>query len=353
MQAEPTVMEGLVKARNWGLVSLVELLAAEERVDRLRGAFVTACRRAADEDAVVHFGWLMKGIQEADASRNPLPDRMKEWQAHDAAEKAAKVRVALAQADEALALYRELPGTQQGVGREWLAQDESRLVPINIATLLKTRKAMLLEIAKGWRDAPTHAEAEKYFLELHALEREAKFREYSEPVAEVIREILAGHGFPLERIAYTIRKHPTSAHVQLLAHAWVKGVGGASYGTRGAGELIAILANSRQASEGALARIGALADHLTELDRKINMLQGRPHGAAIEYPDLGTVVIRYERKPDRRNDPDSFHQEFERVRDAMRASKGEWKIEARVFVEAVLREEFGEKKELAKRREQL
>ncbi|KPJ86186.1 hypothetical protein AMJ57_00265 [Parcubacteria bacterium SG8_24] len=190
------LIEELERARQWAMVQLLENQGAGERLDAVRRLFLTATERRDDEQAETCFRWLLKAVDDfhlgdflGETMRGKVLDRTDGLD--EAREQLVRCRAA-----EAVDLWSKLPSKGVGKCRVQVAEDESYLEDCDAPTLLKTKKAVLEEVARRWRDTKDEDEADRLFGFI--VQIDSRFEEERKLVETVVREA-TGPGFPTGR----------------------------------------------------------------------------------------------------------------------------------------------------------
>ena len=332
MERKTNVLDKVAEGKQWGLLAACQGTDPDGWVQRIRGSLLTAAIRHADEDAVAHAGWLMQAVAEADAAANPLPDRKTDWQTHDRAQREGRVRVAMAQAREAKELFAGLPAYRDGWISEFVDQDETRPAPHKYPALVKTRKALLAEVGKGWCAADREEDADAFLDTVLAAVQSDGYPEYRAAAEEALREVLKSASRP--KLLRALQRHPEA---EMVAHAWVRQAA-KSYGEtpNSSGRLIGAVGCLHENSPPAAAFLEVFAEELCELDRKLREAVGRRPEVGIEYVSLSEVVVRLVVKQVYGSDENGFHAFYEKLRDSLREAKKCWSRSVRLRLEGKL-----------------
>ncbi|MDP3957187.1 MAG: hypothetical protein Q8Q10_01660 [bacterium] len=348
MDKKVDLLSLLTVAKAWSALGVIRDKTPAERTVFVVETFKLACISHDDEYALQWFGFLLQAIQaEEDVQEKPTET---DWQVKQKAKKDSEIRVILAQANSARTLYAELPRFRAGTGREWVDQDETRPVPMDFPTLLKTKRAMLNVIAKGWSGAPTDEVADEFFKFLLQVERTARFSDEKKLVGEVVREI-TDSTFPVARIVYTLRNYPRD-YTETIGIAWVKHCYDVScYSGSNAGLVLGAVGSFFEASPAATQLLGKLADEVLNLDHQVQALEGLRHSHEVVYLSLQEVVVRFKYKGREEKD---LHRAFEQARDEIREAKKTWTSNrVRVRLEGALVWGYDDKTVFATRTEDL
>jgi len=341
-EKKPTLLEKATKGRHWAMVQLIKDLAPAERVAPIQELLLAAAKGYDDEQAGIFFDYLMAALEEKDSQENPLPSE-KEWQAREKAKREGEWRVALARAALAKELYEQLPNFRPATGRAFVAQDETVSVDIKVSTLSKTKRAMLGQVARGWTLVGQEEEL-KYFEFLMQAERAAgSFKEEKETVEEVLRSTAAS----LEVLIRTLRAYPGR---ETLVHAWARRYSG--FNVPSPGTIVGAVGNLCAASTDVVPFLQAIADGLSDLDRKIRDIKGLPGQSSVVYHSLTAVTIEF-RVKGTANYEKYLHRDFEAARNAISEAKKDWKPFVSIELRGRLVYEYDEKQVLATREDRL
>lgn len=321
-----SLLEELGNEREWALFHLIKIEGRLGlRINILDNCFIEAYSRRDDDRAKAYFNFLMKGVE--DALLRPLAEEGHDgWPRGDGKEKclvlpfskrkeidAAKEKTEKGKAALAMRLYPRLPLSEGTYIVEYIAQDETKMVPSRKATLLKTRAAILEIIAARWRNTKDEDEADVLFEFLWNLKThwpEERDVRYAAMKNATDRE------FPISRIERHIGAHldPRTVYREeksipaLLAAAWMRswdGVARVAVGARVTRALFGV-------SYAAFALTERMAACAREMDSEVVALAsllGYPsrewldssdffrnihQGFGIQYPGLGSVIVTTE-----------------------------------------------------------
>lgn len=334
------LLELVTKAKAWSVLADFRTSTPSERTGILVKAFVESCTHHDDEYALQLFTWLLQAIQEED-DFNSKPVEGTDWETKETAKKLAKTRVVLAQADAAKTLYPLLP--------------EFRLEPpyytdqsgTKHSTLLKTKRVVLEAIANGWRSAPTDDSADEFFMFIYRVD--SGLRDGSgdrEIINETIRKVMGGPDlFPLARLMYTLRNHP-SLYEDILAHAWVKNGYFCAYRSKGSkvGLILGAVGDFYEASREAtklLERVGAKILAVDHQLRSLNDLPSRifgPPNLEFVYDRVDKVVASFKVTG---SEEKELHKAFELVRARILEASKSWSIRVEIRLHGELVPQYG------------
>lgn len=213
-----TVCDVLYQAGQWAVHSVIFKALAPERVTFLHDMFWEACTHHDDKKAAEYWQWLMHAI--GDVELHPLAQNgsghlLISPDSKEVAE--AGRRVQQKRAEMAMGLFPNLP-VSQTVRKE------------EVATLLDTKKAMLVETGMWWRQTGDEEEAARLFQFLAGVK--CKFDSDKEVRNAAIREV-TNVSFPSLRLARMLvsYKIPQAGWqrdteiAKILALAWVRNSG--------------------------------------------------------------------------------------------------------------------------------
>jgi len=326
------LLELVEKAKCWVALEVLKRSTLVERREIVVRAFREACAYHDDENALLWFAWLLQAIQEDEDSRLELTEAM-DFLAKETAKKSAEIQTILIKADIAKGLYLELPNFRLEPSR-YADQPGTRL-----ATLIKTKKAMLEAIAGGWRSAPTDDVADEFFMFIYKVDSGPSVAsDDRELINEIIRKVTDVR-FPLARLMYTLRNHP-DLYADILAHAWVKNGYCYEYRSEGShvGLILGAVGDFYKASPEATMLLGRVGAKILVADHQLRNLNKGRQGLIFGPPNLEFVrdkdnpkfdevlacfkVVVFEEK--------EFHQQFEATRDRIIEAKKSWTVPVRI-----------------------
>lgn len=281
--------------RNQKYQDLMALLSAQKRYGVLRcvrgeaglhsrqttmvSLFYDAVKAGDDEGALVAAQWVMKATDDIHLlplldDKGVLGSGEKKKEAEDAASRNRE--------GEARALWKSLPEKREGRVRVQIAEDDSEWQKADFPAMLETRKFLLTQVVRRWRETKDEGEADQLFAWLCDLK--FSFSEERNLLLSVVREEGTKRGFPPERAArqhleltsdprYRASHDTTLSEVaRLLAIAWIRN----STDTQRVQFMHAVLPVmefSKSAPDPVFALLNATAENLAGLARKVKILK--------------------------------------------------------------------------------
>jgi len=161
MEEYENVLDVVKRGGNWALYTMLTGIHVLNRAERIKEVFRTACNENDDKSALQYFSWFLKAVddenllylvsEDGDSKGLPYSDEVKK----------AKLNAQATKTRMTMELYNELPTYGVGQAREFIAEDETKLVNVDIPVLLKTKRAMLTEVAEWWGTTKNEKEADK------------------------------------------------------------------------------------------------------------------------------------------------------------------------------------------------
>lgn len=338
----------LWQENNWGLLTLFISSTPEERVEKMKKIFLTACKERDDKAAEKNLFLLLIAID--DTHLLPLTKEEKgvkriEDSCYNKKVKKAEENSQKEKAELLMSLYEQLAPSQKTVVRQTVTQDDTILVDISSPALLKTKEMMLNIIAERWRNTEDMDEADKLFDFLMNIP--TQFDEEKKMRMDVIRKATDSQ-FPVTKLTHHI--------LQLL----LKGVPEKSWSESkyGVNKIISILAIARArnqnleatrkemaishtlygCNEAAYDFTNDVAKKIAKFDAEIKELQemmqpthkpGDPYVESIQgeinisYTDANTAVVTITNASSNgvyvslkfKTPEEEYHAQFEEIRD--------------------------------------
>lgn len=340
MERYESVVESVGKGKDWALYSAIAGISPQNGVEKIREVFLTACGKRDDEAAVRYYNWLLTAVNdvhllilvEEEGDHKALPYGNKEVNAARSVARAERARLTIA-------LYNELPTSGKGAAREFLTENETRLVDIEIPTLLKTREAMLNEVAGWWRDIDDEEKEEADILFSFLSSIRLRFEEEKEILLNSIRKA-TGLGFPVPRLTQHLLLSLKSRDdllareeddiTRILAIARARNTAKSSDRLQQELSVLQHLegctAGVSQFLEGAAQEISSFDTEVRELVAKMKDSSVYPYirgKIQVSYSDINTVSIWLEYKGNKSQSEEWWHGQFELARKYVLAWKQE------------------------------
>lgn len=192
-----TLIKELSESKQWAMLQLLEGKDHDAQLEEMRRLFLVAVGQRDDEQARSYFRWLMRAVD--DTHLADFLETKGKWTVFkrddgltEANENRCRCRAA-----EAMRLWSRVPEKGVGKRRVQVTENESYLEDCDAPTLLETKKAVLEEVTRRWRETKDEDEADSMFDLIVGVG--SRFEVEHKMLETVVREA-TGHGFPSIRL---------------------------------------------------------------------------------------------------------------------------------------------------------
>jgi hypothetical protein len=211
-------LDAVLRQRNqWAIVKAIEKLDPNQQCDHLRELFAIHAKVGDDEGAFAVFQLVMLAITDEELLRYTTGDietrrvELTRYGHNNQAIDEAEYRAAIKRAETATLLFEQMPTYRRE--REYVRDtngDDGQYLNLKHPTLSVTRKAIITEIAAGWKIARDEKTADEFFkFILDAAEASTKLRldRSDKKEASIFQDVLreaTTKGFSTHRLAHAI-----------------------------------------------------------------------------------------------------------------------------------------------------
>jgi len=325
------------KSGDWALYSIFKNIKPSNRIKEIKIIFKNVSEVNADELTLKLFLYLMKAIE--DKYLLDLVDKSNDTKEISSSDKVdeAKLKAQTEKAKIIMELYNKLPSSELGKAREFITHDESRIVNIDVPTLLKTKRAMLTSLAKWWRKTKNEEEADAIFDFLYKIP--TRFKEEKNIKLEVLQEAsslcfsssrLTREFLSLKRIDSDFSRDETPL---ILAIARTR-----NKNYKELFQEFEIMQNLQECSKGVFQFLKRTSKQISIIDSEVRKLKEIIHPTEgnlpkifgtieIFYSDLNTLIVLIKQNLSRHITIEKHKKEFQKDFKLAKCLIKEWKLD--------------------------
>lgn len=325
------VTEAIADSKDWALHTLLKDLKPIDQIKKIKEVFLAACKKRDDKFALQYFKWLLNAVDDAKLIPFLEKERNDEVLPYTEEVKKAKTDARINRAKIARELYNKLPSSSKGTAQQFIAQDETIPVDVDIPTLLKTKRAILTEIAEWWGETEDEKEADEIFDFLNDIP--TQFDEEVKIKLDVIRKATRSE-FPVPRLTRQLlllqpEEFPREgdiAPILAIARARNRRLNIAALEMSIVQHMEECTKASFQLLENIAKKISIFDAETRELIEMIESSHDIYGKTQVSYSDVNTIKVLIEQKCRfnwcrDRDDDKEFYEQFEKARDKV----VEWK----------------------------
>jgi hypothetical protein len=311
MERHISLNQRLVKANEWAIFIALDNLDIPERLKQLEGFFIQHALHYDDSGSNKFAEYIMTTVTDKQLlpfagvvryDKEFLEFDQTKWEEIEAAFYTAAINRAHKAAELflKLSIFKPVPKVvldddDRSIRRDYVAEEQ---------TLTKTKEALLLEVANGWKESHDESEADDFFsfiakVKLHRDDEVAR--------TGALRKI-TDVDFPVPRLAHTIARFQNEFTgdekrvLGILAHGWVKhsqqnhmrDLIGLFYAIEPLSEPVAIpnIYGGKPSSAEAFSFVRRVAKRIKAVDDKVQQMLAKvgSYNCVVEYTEQDLII---------------------------------------------------------------